>query len=812
MRLPLAAGLATAAVSITLYPLFAGGTWFWAGLGCVIVVTGVGLLASRFAVDRRLVPITQLVVLGWFLTITFAADETWWRVVPTKDAVALLGHLLADGFSAIQRYAAPVPDQAGISLLAAGGIGIVAILVDLCAVRLRRAALAGLPLLALFSVPASVLTDPLAWPAAIIGALGYIGLLLADGRERIGQWGRPVLVRRVARSGGGQGYGGRVIRPDNEQFRLSGKRIGFTAVALAIAVPALIPTLQPHPLFGFGVGDGKGKGGNTITIPNPVAGLRGQLSQQQNVPVLRYTSSDRAPHYMRLWALDRFDGQEWSMTAPKGRPEDRVSEGPLPAPPGATLDATSVMVRTQVTMSDDIGRLNFLPVPYAPSQIEIDGDWRADRDSLMVFSTRDEARGKRYTTVSLEPEPEPATLDTAQAPPAAITERYLRLPRDLPKQITALTRVVVKGAHSPYDKAVKLQEWFTKDGGFTYSLATKGQSSSALVDFLIREKTGYCEQFAASMAIMARILGIPSRVAIGYTGGTPVRNGFEVRSHDSHAWPELYFQGAGWVRFEPTPAGSLGQGTAQVPGYTRPPAPTTDDDDGSGAADSSAAPDSAGAGDAAERNRGNPRLNDPDKGLAPIVTDESMPLPVKIGIAAGVLLLIALIPAAWRVGTRLRRRRLLRGAATGAGGVTVHTAWAELCDLLTDLGLAPDTGESPRALARRLTERFELGTDAAAGVTRIAIAEERLRYAPTPGADGPSHADLRLLRRELAATVSLGRRIRAVLAPPSALARVRGLGGKILDGFDLLENLRLRRPHRPHEPAADDRELVDSPR
>src|SRR5690606_36481832 len=84
--------------------------------------------------------------------------------------------------------------------LTVGGIGLIAILVDLFAVRLRRAALAGLPLLALFSVPAAVIRDPIAWPVVLVAGLGYIGLLLSDGRERIGRWGRAVLVRRSRRA------------------------------------------------------------------------------------------------------------------------------------------------------------------------------------------------------------------------------------------------------------------------------------------------------------------------------------------------------------------------------------------------------------------------------------------------------------------------------------------------------------------------------------------------------------------------------------------------------------------------------------
>ncbi|MEV5411717.1 DUF3488 and transglutaminase-like domain-containing protein [Thermopolyspora sp. NPDC052614] len=813
MRLPIAAGLATGAVALTLYPLFKGGLWFGTGLVTLLTITGVGVLASRFTLDRRLVAPVQLVALWLVLTWMFAGDHLWWWILPGRDSAIALWLLLGEGFEDIQRYAAPVPAEEGIALLTAGGIGLIAILVDLFAVRLRRAALAGLPLLALFSVPAAVVNDPIAWPVVVVAALGYIGLLLSDGRERVGQWGRAVLVRRSHRAATTAAPG--TYRVDSMPFRLSGKRIGFAAIALAVLLPALMPTLQPDPLFGFGVGNGSGEGGNSITIPNPVAGMRGQLTQQVNATVLTYSDSDRQPHYLRLWSLDEFDGQEWGMTAPRGRPEDRVSEGPLPAPPGLGPSVPVNRVTSRITISEDISRLNFLPLPYPATRIEVEGDWRADRSTLMVFSTREEARGLSFQVVSDLPQPTPELLERAGPPPADIVDRYLEVPATLPREIVELTKEVTRGASSPYAKAVRLQKWFTEDGDFTYSLATRGQSNSALVDFLLRDRTGYCEQFAAAMAIMARVLDIPSRVAIGYTGGRPIEGGFQVGTHDAHAWPELYFQGVGWLRFEPTPSGGLGQGTASPPGYSEPPPVTPDEEDGaSPTASASAAPESsAGATDAAAGRR-NPRELDPDFGGAPVELDEGTPLAAQIGIGVAVLLLIALIPAAWRAVTRMRRRRSwtsppapadVAGSAAsasagavaaggrGGGWSAVHAAWAELCDVLYDLGMARQASESPRALARRLTEQYELEPEAAAAVHRIARAEERLRYARTPGREAPRRDDIRRVRRALAATVSRRRRVRAVLAPPSTLRRIRGLGEKILDGFDRLENLRLRR-------------------
>src|SRR6478672_4202743 len=162
--------------------------------------------------------------------------------------------------------------------------------------------------------------------------------------------------------------------------------------------------------------------------------------------------------------------------------------------------------------------------------------------------------------------------DMARAPSSSglVSRDYLQLPPGLPTMVRTLANEVTRDAPSRFEKAVALQDWFSKTGGFTYSIAnaTPGNGVDDLVAFLSDGnggRTGYCEQFASSMAVMARMLGIPARVAIGFLAPDHVGpKTWEYSSHDLHAWPELFFPGSGWVRFEPTPAGA---GTS-VPAYT----------------------------------------------------------------------------------------------------------------------------------------------------------------------------------------------------------------------------------------------------
>ncbi|MFG1701853.1 transglutaminaseTgpA domain-containing protein [Nonomuraea sp. M3C6] len=804
MRLSVASGVATFAAAILLYPLFQGGAWFWTSLGAVLAVVAAGLLTSRLSLPAWAAPLLAVAATWIYLTAAFTAGQAWALLVPTKESVVELARLLGVGWADVQRFAAPVPPTEGITLLTAGGVALIAIAVDLLAARLRRAALAGLPLLALAMVPATILPDPISWPAFIIAALGFVSLLITDGRERVGHWGRAVLVRRTTRAAPAPSPGTSRAAADTSGLRLSGKRIGFAAIALAVLVPALLPAMEPVSFFTFGVG-GSGSGrGNSISIPNPIANLKGQLELPESRVVLTYTNNDDKPRYLRIYALDTFDGQQFGMTEPKGSPQNRTDNGPLPAPPGLGQEAKVSNVVTNVQISDEIARLSFLPLPYPARQIRVDGDWRADVDTLMVFSTRDEAAGLEYEVATSEPEPTADLLDSLDGAQPRVDPRYTKLPENLPPEIADLAAKLTADASTSYEAAVKLQQFFTKDGGFTYDLRTQGHSNSALRDFLLRDRVGYCEQFAASMAVLARAVGIPSRVAIGYTGGTKIGDRWTVGTNDSHSWPELYFEGVGWLPFEPTPSGSLGQGSARAPAYTQPRPTST----GEAATPTPGATSSSADEPLDPQARRNPRELDREGQIATggLPPDDSMPLIGKIGIGAGALLLILLIPAGVRLVTRNRRVRTLgwkvsepsdelaaRMVSGSRGHPSVAAAWAELDDVLYDYGMARQTSETPRTLARRLTQQYEFDADSAAAITAIASAVERVLYARDPGRIGPMRKDLRKVRQALAATVSRGRRLRAVLLPPSTLRRLRVVGERLLDGFDLLENIGLRR-------------------
>lgn len=785
LRLTTVAGLATLLASVGLYPLYASSGWFFAGLGAVLAVVVAGVVTRRLRLPAALCPAIALIALFLYLTMAFTAGHALLGVIPTPASAARLGRLAGEGWHDANAYAAPVPMLPAISMLTATGIGLVAMLVDFLAVRIRRAALAGLPLLAVYSVPAAVRQESASWLAFLLGAAGYLGLLVADARDQVAGWGRAVFTRHWA--------AGRRIEeePDSAPLAASGRRIGLAAVAIAIVLPFAVPGIEPRGLLGIGgSGDsGSGKGSGSVTGLNaldPLVSVRRQLVRNGNAEVLKYRTTDgTAPDYLRMYSLDRFDGETWTIEPLRGGQDARVGNRELPSEPGTgAIPVRSVT--TNISIDSHVHGLGVLPMPYPPHKVNIKGDWRVDPRSLTVFSTHDSAGGRSYTVTSVRPEPTYQELVTGAPPPAAIAARDLSVPDSIGDDITKLATDVTADAATPYEKAVKLQNWFTLPGSFTYSLdAPRTRHGGALRDFLFTSRTGYCEQFASSMALLARILGIPARVGMGYTAGAQQPDGgWVVRTEDAHAWPELYFSGVGWLRFEPTPGGDAGQGSATTPSYTVPQllpgAPGSD-------ADSRLPTTVGGSGNGSTTAPIIPRhrtdtLSDQRPAPSLVPTRRRSHLPIGWLLAGLVVALLLVTPAVLRRLTRARRWSRARSDVAVA-----HAAWDELRADATDHRLEWPASETPRSTARRLAATLSLDEPALEALTRLTRAEEQARYAPEMESAPTLREDVRALRAAFRVRARRSVRWRARVFPPSATAALRRVGTQVLDVFEWLD-------------------------
>lgn len=165
----------------------------------------------------------------------------------------------------------------------------------------------------------------------------------------------------------------------------------------------------------------------------------------------------------------------------------------------------------------------------------------------------------RYTVLSQLTDPDPARLRQAgEVYPSAIISLYLRLPDDLDPRLAALAAAWTADAATPYDRAVAIEAGL-RQLPYTLDVIAPPSGREAVAWFLFDLRRGYCDYFATAMVVLARLSGIPARLAVGYATGSydPATGVYTVAELNAHSWPELYFPGFGWVRFEPTPAQPL---------------------------------------------------------------------------------------------------------------------------------------------------------------------------------------------------------------------------------------------------------------
>ncbi|MGW7430812.1 transglutaminase TgpA family protein [Streptomyces sp. NPDC054861] len=761
-RLTLGAYAATLMAAGALLPLVKPATWIFTAAVLLAVQSGVGALTRRVPLARPLTIAAQAVVTLLALTLVFAGGHALLGFLPGPAAFAHFTTLFEAGAADIGRYAIPAPDTEGIRLMVVGGVLLVGLLVDTLAVTFRSAAPAGLPLLALYSVAAGLSDDGASWLWFLLAAGGYLLLLLGEGRDRLSQWGR--VFGGAPRAGGrgpAGGDGGQVLAPVR-----TGRRIGVVAMGIALAVPAVLPALNGGFLGGPGEGSGTGGQGGTISAVNPLVSLQDNLRQPEDREVLRYRTNalDTSGMYLRLVALDQFDGTSWKSSV---RPIEDVPER-LPKPDGLGDGVRSTEITGNFVASPSYEQ-KWLPMPYPAAKVEIDGRWRYEpAGRMLVGDGKQTTRGARYTVTSLDVRPTPGQLAAAPAAPAGLRSEYTRVPASLPADVKTTALAVTRGARNDYERAVKLQDWFARDGGFRYDVEVESGTGVQAISRFLKQKEGFCVHFSFSMAAMARSLGIPARVAVGFMPGTPRADGsVSVGIRDAHAWPELYFEGAGWTRFEPTPS------RGSTPDYTRAQTPS-DTPSGSAQPETSASalpsevPSTEDSCPPQMRRQGE---CGPDAAAGADASDGGGPNPLMVllvclGVAIAVLL--PLSPLLWR--TRVRAGRLGSPGRTAEDAAARTLAvWREVVDTAWDHGVVPDESLTPRRTAARIVRLGSLEGEAANAVHRVARAVEEVLYAPAPRPAAGLPEELALIRTGFHTAASRRTRLRALLAPRSAV-------------------------------------------
>jgi transglutaminase-like putative cysteine protease len=695
---------------------------------------------------RVVVMLGQLVVAAEALLIgiagTWRPDAAAWQDFSTR---------LSASVSIARFYEAPVPHGiTGLApLMILLGVGVIVVF-DLVATTLGRPGLAGLLLLAVQTTTGALVDEPLGWGAFLLSALSFVALLASVREVSLIGW---TSLRR-----GEQEVGGHSTEDFNT--RTASLRIGVTAVALAVLAPLVVPMLGSGTFSALKTNTGGDGGGSQgVGLDHMFLDMKKNLQESKAIPLVRISSLQR-PSYFRIAVLDRFDGNAWLQG-----PRDFQTLTPQVSPADLTYaqrsgEADSFQVTTLGAYD-----ATTLPAPYPPGTLESPAQPTSGQPSAIQVdqstwelapSTDGGFAGNYQFSVSQSLRAiQRSQLNSAPEAPAAIQSRYTQLPSDLPNWVKATADKVTAGATTQYQQATLIQDWFRSTGGFTYSLQSgTGSGLEQLHTFVSdnpADRVGYCEQFSTAMVLFARSLGIPSRVVVGFLNpeASP-QGGWQFSTKDLHAWPELYFSGAGWVRFEPTPSARTGA----APNYTNVP-PRLVTTPATPTPTYRVTPPSISATPTPEGSRFSGRT------VAGIPLGDVLWLLVIVvlGVMGGLPRTAAWVLRRWR-----------RGRAT-TPRARAEAAWREVVDLAEDLGY--ESFENVRTLRRTAKElSVELkhtdpvrGPVTASAVSRLALEVEAARYAADYHGATTLEQDWETSLKGLDACVSPRRRRRAAWWP-----------------------------------------------
>ena len=686
------------------------GTDWWITTVLVATLTGLACAVMRAVGLRWVAPIAvvvELLTLAWIFV-----PDTLIGILPTIDTFRALGSLAATAQDIIIEEQAPVAAAKSVVLVIASSFGLLVIVADVLLQRRGAASAIGLLLLAVFATPAMISGDtPSVWLFVVVAALWLV-----------------ILRSRTA-------LGGSLAR------RQRGPALVLAGAALAasVAFPIISPDVSavatswgkpPPAVFGRGI--------------NPMLELGQNLRRNGTTTALTYTTGLPEAPYLKVATLRNFTGKTW-------KPGTNQQFG---APEGAQAINPDIKVeKASTTIAIRQLRTSMLPVPYPMEKVSgLKGKWLPGF-GLTMSSPDDDTRGQTYSVTSLDIQPTATQMRSITTSPNDLQlQEETKLPDKMPAIIEDTARRVTKGAANEYDQVVALQDYLRNDGSFVYSETAPvadgydGNGIDVVAKFL-KKKSGYCVHFSSAMAVMARTLGIPSRIAVGYAPGDVIgvkdgQNQYEATSDDLHAWTEIYFTGAGWVSFEPTP----GVGSATV--FKEPGSPSSNTDSGN-------LPDSSRRNVPEERN-----------GLdsaAPKSSATARTTPRAAVITATVLLVLFAAPSLVRW---TRRRWRLRGSARSPSRL-----WEELEATARDFAVFVTVTETPRVFASVLASWPGMDRDA---LDRLLSAVERERYA-RPGDSIDATEDFRLVVRCLRSGATRVERLRAVVLPRSLAPRPAGM-------------------------------------
>ncbi|MGP3534721.1 transglutaminase family protein [Microbacterium sp. RD1] len=706
--------------------------WLPASILLAAAVLGTGFAARWFRLPGVAVALLEAATWVVGLTALFGSGTAFVWIIPSPESLALVPVYVSAGVEEIVLGAAPLEAAVPLAFLLVAAVGLVAIALDHVVLTARMPLLAAVGLIAVSLIPSIAVPGEVDLPAFVLLGSAILFLMRVDTRARQRQ--SHARVEGTERS----------------------RQSGATATAVGIGAIAVIVALVAGPLLPAPGARAGGTGVGVGATIDPTLELGDDLRQPREVEVLSLRSTAANPPYLRAVTLSRFDGAVWEPDDGRTLPLEEGAGFPELAVDG---DVEVGEYRTTVEITD----LNspWLPVPYPATSIAgLDGAWGTLAQNRTVVTRTGSTQGQVYEVVTHVPRP---TLEQIRARNAGgeVRDVTFALPEGMPDVIGTTAREITASATNDYDALQALQSWF-RSSAFSYSLEAPvddgfdGSGAEAVAQFL-EEREGYCVHFASAFALMARSLGMPTRIVVGYLPGantsttTQGQTLYTVSSSQLHAWPEVHFEGLGWIPFEPT--NSLGVPTtfsaAFVPGAGSP----------ADRAPQQSAPEAAAP--TATPPAGLRPDENVDAGGGAGSEASANPAP---GVAIGFLTLLLLVTPA--VLGEVRRRRLLADARGGDAA----SAWLTVQEVAIDLGVPVPAAESPRAFGARLASSH--GAPAAA-VAILVTAIEHSSYAGRLW--HPDGAELATavvdVRAGLRAAAPRWRRALALVAPRSIVIR-----------------------------------------
>jgi Transglutaminase-like superfamily/TgpA N-terminal domain len=570
------------------------------------------------------------------------------------------------------------------------------------------------------------------------GLTALVMASVAAGRHQFA----PLLVGAVMVVAAGAFLAAR--RPDQQhsgEASLAGRVSVRPELWLSVAIVAAAVALGAGagPTLAFGRDDKPFDPREHLVPPFVPSGAVNPLdliaTRHQNPDQQMFTVATDEPIFTRLIALETYDGARWTTAGAYQRSGSVVT-----APTRSNVDTRST--RSRITVSGLTG-------PWMPSTgdaTRVTGvGLLIDPASGSLVASSGDAAGAAYTidaNISLPDLTVLPTTGTATDVPAATT-----VPNGLPIPLRQMAEVATAGATQPLAKAVLLERYlhlnFTIDDKFP-----GGQSYGHLVKALTENRAGTEEQFAIAFAVLGRVVGLPTRVVVGFAPGTPTATGvYDVRSKDARVWPEVKFENVGWVAFDPAPARDGQSGRASV---------------GVGGSQGIAVRQ---GGKSARPIGGDPQAASPTP-PTPAPSSNGSSLWQQIAVITAATLAVVLIAGPLLI-VIVKRRRTTRLRRQGGPRQQVLGAWHDVLDRLVEIGVANPQQQT----VEELVEHSEPMTSALAGMFRPV---SRTLYDDSEPAEGDPAQAWRARDRFVKATrknTSILWRVRWAVDPRPIVAR-----------------------------------------